>query len=40
MPNFVLKDRESKTVKAIAVPAQGVNDYVVRRLVKSIEELG
>ena len=33
MPNLVMKHRESKTAKAFTVPAKGVNDYAVRRLV-------
>jgi hypothetical protein len=40
MPNFVMKDRSTKTVKAYTVTSKGVNDYAVRRLVKSIGELG
>ena len=40
MPNLVMKDRDTKTVKACTVTSKGVNDYAVRRLVKSIEELG
>ena len=40
MPHLVMKDRQSKTIKACTVPAKGVNDYAVRRLVKSIGELG
>ena len=40
MPNLVLKDRDTKTVKAFTVTSKGVNEYSVRRLVKAIEELG
>ncbi len=40
MPNLVMKDRDTKTVKACTVTSKGVNDYAVRRLVKAIEELG
>ncbi len=40
MPTLVLKDRKSKAIKAYDVTGNGVNDYVVRRVVKTIEELG
>ena len=40
MPNLVLKDRDTKTIKACTVTSKGINDYAVRRIVKAIEELG
>ena len=40
MPNLVMKDRSTKTIKAYTVTSKGVNDYAVRRFVKAIEELG